>query len=307
MKELIKIAESQGLNTGRSQELGKKFEDYLQTLQDWEDRVYQIQVTSLEELELMDKAKTTRLFLRDQRIGADKLRKELKADALAYNKAVQGIYNYIEDKIKPMEAHLKEQEEYKKRVEEKQRQEVARQRKQRLEGLEGYYVANTDLGSLSTEEFLQLYNNATLAKKAAEQEELLRQQEIEKAEQAARIAALEQQLADSKQPEELPADYEQQLAQSLAQDMEEIKQVLEDQDPELPANTPLEAMYITITKTKYTPSGKFVKSLGVYDSPEGLQGLLDVALHDANINEDRVSHETIKIVAQALYDFFEQK
>jgi hypothetical protein len=254
MKALIKIAEAQGLNTGRSQELSKQFEDYLQVLQDWENKVYQIQVTSLEDLELMDKAKTTRLFLRDQRVGADKLRKELKADALAYNKAVQGIYNYIEEKIKPMEAHLKEQEEYKKRLEEKQRQEIAKRREKKLEGLEGYYVANTDLGSLSTEEFLQLYSNATLAKKAAEQEEKLRQQEIEAAEQAARIAALEAQLAASKQVEDIPVEATEDILPA------DIKGQGQDQD--LPPNTPLQAIYITITMRKYTPAGKFVKKPG---------------------------------------------
>ena len=148
-------------------------------------------VTDEREVELMQQARSARLALRDIRLSADAIRKELKADALAYGNAVQGIYNTMLSLISPLEKKLKYEEEFKKRAE----AERAAKELQRREELLSPYMPNLKYISLENmvEEEFELF----LADQKAKFEAAAREAEAAALVEAARQAAAEKAAAEA--------------------------------------------------------------------------------------------------------------
>jgi len=71
-----------------------------------------IQVTSEDQVDLMQKAREARLKLKNIRVEADKTRAKLKAQSMREGNAIQGIYNVIKALIVPVEEHLEKQEKF---------------------------------------------------------------------------------------------------------------------------------------------------------------------------------------------------
>lgn len=111
-------------------------------------------VTDEREVELMQKARSARFALRDIRLAADATRKELKADALAYANAVQGIYNNMLSLISPLEEKLKYEEEFKKRAEaERAAKELQRREELLFPYMPKLNMKYISLGNMGEEEF----------------------------------------------------------------------------------------------------------------------------------------------------------
>lgn len=88
------------------------FENFLAEVEQWDAKSKTLVVTDVSQLPEMAEAKKARLALVKVRTTADAKRKELKADSLKYGNAIQGAYNMIEFKIKPIEEYLEKQEKF---------------------------------------------------------------------------------------------------------------------------------------------------------------------------------------------------
>lgn len=147
-----------------------KFEQFAVDAAVWKEKVKGLVVTDVSQTDLMDQARTARLELRKIRTGADKIRKALKEDATKYNKAVQGVYNLIEQAIKPLEEHLLEQEEYAKRIEEERKAEIREERAKIASDYYQFVPANTDWAEMTQEDFDRQIENAKKLKELEEKE-----------------------------------------------------------------------------------------------------------------------------------------
>lgn len=144
-----------------------RFTTFFEQAQDWKDRAESLVVTDVSQTREMKMAREARLALREIRINADKVRKELKEDSLRYGRAVQAVYNVIENAITPIEKHLEQQEKYKEIQEMKQREALRIEREELAKDVREYMIANINLGEITQEDFDNLLSGARLQKKAA--------------------------------------------------------------------------------------------------------------------------------------------
>lgn len=98
---------------------------------EWEDASNKIEVTDENQTGEMAAARELRLSIRQHRIAVENKRKELKEDALRESKAIDGLGGAVRDRIKAIESHLQEQEDYAKRVAE-ERERLRREEADRL-------------------------------------------------------------------------------------------------------------------------------------------------------------------------------
>lgn len=157
------------VDTEIQQMLVQRFTPFLEQAAEWRDRAGQLVVTDIAQTREMKMAREARLALREIRINADKLRKELKEDSLRYGRAVQGVYNVIEAAISPIEKHLEQQEKFKELYELKQREALRAEREDLTRDVREYMFANVNLGEITEEDFQRLWNGAKLQKAAAEE------------------------------------------------------------------------------------------------------------------------------------------
>lgn len=151
----------------------------------------QIVVSDESDTDNMALARTTRLALRSQRIAIEKKHDELKADSLAYGKAVDLVQRVALEQIKPVEEHLQLQEKFAEVQQEKRRQETINKRTAEL----AKYVDDVSVynyGDMGDDAFAllidQVKNAKELAdKKAADEAAAIEKARVEK-EEADRIA-----------------------------------------------------------------------------------------------------------------------
>lgn len=160
-----------------------RFANYLVRLESWQAQVTELKVTDISQTDKMQDAREGRLALRDIRIGAEKLKDELKANALAEGKAIQSVYNLIRDTVKPLEAYLKDQEQFAERIEAERIAALTDERLEKLGSLARFLDQSQleALGSLEDRGFKLLMAGAKMS--AQEEEEAQRKREEE--EQAA--------------------------------------------------------------------------------------------------------------------------
>ena len=162
-----------------------------------------ITVTSEDDTDNMALARKTRLELRTQRIAIEKKHDELKADSLAYGKAVDLVQRVALEQIKPVEEHLKLQEQYAEVKQEERRQARIAERTAEL----AKYVDDVSVynyGDMGDEAFALLLDQVKTAKevadkKAADEAAAAEKARVEK-EEADRIARekAEAELAEEK-------------------------------------------------------------------------------------------------------------
>ena len=129
-----------------------------------------IEVTSEEDTENMALARKTRLELRTKRIAIEKKHDELKADSLAYGKAVDLVQRVALEQIKPVEEHLKLQEQYAEVKQEERRQaRIAERTAELAKYVDDVSVYNYgDMGDEAFELLLDQVKDAHEKKMAAE-------------------------------------------------------------------------------------------------------------------------------------------
>lgn len=173
--KLTQIVEKSGLQPNQAKPLLDSFGDYFVKAHKLKAQAKGIKVTDVSQIEEMQQARELRLELAKLRVKADKTRIALKADYLRGGNAVQEIFNGIRDIVKPAEEHLKEQEEFVKRV---QAEKKEKETNERLLKLSHYSENDQDsdrqiVEGLSKEGFdnyLATVKTAHEAKKRAERE-----------------------------------------------------------------------------------------------------------------------------------------
>ncbi len=141
--------------------------NFLAQAKEWKDEALSIVVTEASQKEKMKAAKEMRLTLQKVRTGADKVRKTLKEDSNKYGKAVQAVYNEIENLIAPLEKHLMDQEKFVEVQEAKRKAAIKVERISIINSCEEgdispYIPFKIDLSELSDTEFQNLYDGAKL-------------------------------------------------------------------------------------------------------------------------------------------------
>lgn len=109
----------------------KKFQIADKTIAEWSEKFMPLKIDGIKDREGYDKVREARLFMKGRRIEVEKTSKLLKADALAFQRAVNDEEKRIVGLMDQIETHLSDQEEAyeteKQRVkEEKERQEQQR-------------------------------------------------------------------------------------------------------------------------------------------------------------------------------------
>lgn len=161
---LALIAESH-VEASTATALRAAFEGAFEQALDWANKARTIQVTDASQLKEMKLARESRLALRKVRTDVDKKRKELKADVLAYGRAIDGCAKILADLIEPTEEYLLKQEEFAKRIE---AQRIEEMKQARIEELTGWGVDTQylDLGGMPDSVYQKMLTDAKAAHEA---------------------------------------------------------------------------------------------------------------------------------------------
>lgn len=182
--EIAIVLEQNPIGESRGQKILKQFETFFTQAAEWEKKVKDIVITDSSQTELMAQCREGRLILKKIRVEADHKRKELKEDSLREGRVIQGIYNVIENTIKPLEEHLLEQEQFVVRQEQKRIAELTEERKTLLEPYKEFVPVGVGvLGAMEKEDFEKLLNGAKLQhedKIRREEEERIAREKAEK-------------------------------------------------------------------------------------------------------------------------------
>lgn len=175
-----------GLEASSARQLREAFVPALLQIEEWEVQARGLTVTDETQTAKMKMAGVMRRELKKVRVGVEKRRKELNADALARTKAINGAAGIVEALIVPLEKHLGEQESYGERAEEARRTALHGARAETLRAL-GTDPANyAPLGALDDATWASILEGA----QAAHDAKILATKEAEEIRvQAEKIAA----------------------------------------------------------------------------------------------------------------------
>jgi DNA repair exonuclease SbcCD ATPase subunit len=159
--------------------LKQKFAPLFAKFKEWEKMAKTIKVTDISQVDDMKKSKIAAKQVASIRIEADKVRKALKEDSNRYGKAVQSVYNMIEEAITPVEDYLNEQANFLKIQQEKRIAELRVSRGEECKPYSEFVPSYIDLGIISDNDYANVLNGAKLqveAKLKAEQERVRQEQ-----------------------------------------------------------------------------------------------------------------------------------
>jgi len=109
---LIEIVEQSGLEKTQAQTILDKFTEFFDKAKVWEAKARKIVVTEETQVSVMKEAREARLALKEIRVEAEKVRKELKERSVREGKAIDGIANVIKALVVPIEEYLEKQEKF---------------------------------------------------------------------------------------------------------------------------------------------------------------------------------------------------
>lgn len=180
--ELVKIIQTSGLEEKTSEYIKEKFMPFFEQANEWREKALALNVTDENQLAEMEQAREARIFLKNLRVNADKMRKALKEDSLRYGKAVQGIYNVIEALITPTEEHLDKQEKFIEIQAQKRKAELKATREKELAPYSEFVPLGIDLANMDEHGFGTFLNGVKLqleakvaAEKKAEEDRIARE------------------------------------------------------------------------------------------------------------------------------------
>lgn len=182
-------------------------------------------------LETCKEAKRLRLDIGKIRIAADKEHKKLKADALLYGRAVDGVRNILKFAVSDKEEKLKDIELYFERQEEERIKKLQTERETELEQY-NFDGSTLDLGKMADAVWTNFLNGTRLnyeAVKEAErkaEEERIAKEEAERAEQE-RIRAENEQLRKEVEAREAAAAEERRKADEALRAEREAREAAE--------------------------------------------------------------------------------
>lgn len=185
--DLVLIAEQNGLQKSEVENIMASFGGFFEEAKKIATES-DITVTDESQTDLMKSAREKRLALKEIRVNAEKVRKELKEKSLREGKAIDGAANIIKALIVPVEEHLEKQEKF---AEIREAERQAKKHAYRIEELSKYVddVSLYTLNTMSDEAFEKLLQSSKTAwevdefnKKRAE-EERLKKEEADRLEQ----------------------------------------------------------------------------------------------------------------------------
>lgn len=179
-EELVQVIKLNSLEHATEKAIRDSFLPFYEQAAEWKEKALALVVKDINETDLMQQAREARLILQKIRTSADKKRKELKEDSLNYGRAVQGVYNFIEDLIKPIEKHLQEQEDFVIIEEEKIRTKLHADRTEELKPYAEFVPFGLDLGNLTEDDYQKMLKGAKLQQK--DKEETLAREKAEREE-----------------------------------------------------------------------------------------------------------------------------
>lgn len=185
--ELLTLIESSKVEVSTAESLKLAFQDAYTQAKEWNEKAKTIKVTDASQLKEMKLARESRLIIRKVRTGVEDKRRELKADALSYGKAVDSIANYLKGLIEPTEEYLLEQEEFAKRIE---AQRIEEMKQARIAELLPYGVSTEfiDLAGMPEPVYQKLLTDSKTAHEALQESNRKAAEAAQKAEQE-RLAA----------------------------------------------------------------------------------------------------------------------
>lgn len=189
--EIVKVIENSDLDPAKANYIKEKFSAFFDKAHEWATAAKLINITDISQVGEMKKAREARLALKDIRVSADKVRKELKEQSLREGKAIDGVANIIKALIVPIEEYLEKQENF---AEELEKAEKERVNSERIVALQPY-VPDTSMFNLKemTEEgFQSLLKSSKIAWEAQKEAERKGKEEREAKEKADKEAADEQ-------------------------------------------------------------------------------------------------------------------
>lgn len=186
--QLVKVIQETGLEPTKSEVILKNFQGFFQKAREWESQARAIVVKDEFDTDTMKKAREARLALKDIRVNAEKVRKDLKEQSLREGRAIDGIANVIKALVVPIEDHLEKQEKFAEIKEQERKEKMAAEREELLRPY-AEDVTLFNLKEMSEAGFKELLQNSKSAFEArAEAERKAEEERIarEKAEAAER-------------------------------------------------------------------------------------------------------------------------
>ncbi len=181
-----------GLEAGSARQLREAFVPALLQIEEWERQASDLTVTDETQTAKMEMAGVMRKALKKVRVGVEKKRKELGADALARTKAINCAAGIVEGLIVPLEKRLLEQETFGERAALARQDKVRAARAETLRALDADPSTFADLGVMSDEAWSATLDSAKLAHEAR----------LEATKHAERIRVEAERLAAEKREEE---------------------------------------------------------------------------------------------------------
>jgi len=160
--ELVQIVERAGLAAEKAHPIITPLAPLVAEAGELVRSAESIVVTDATQLEEMKQARAKRLELRAVRVKVENIRKEIKADALSFGKAVDAAANWIKERIEPVESRLQAAEEFAERAQAKRQAELAASRADLLRPF-GFDPSIYPLGTMTDDQWAQLLDGARTA------------------------------------------------------------------------------------------------------------------------------------------------
>lgn len=161
--DLVIMVKESGVPDEISKSLIEAFEPFMLQAKEWNEKAKKVTVTDISQVREMMEARNARLALKNIRVSVEKRRKELKENYLVTSKAIDGVAKFITALIEPTEDYLQDQESFKVRYEEQQKELLCAKRMAELKEFEvdgSFY----QLGTLPNDQYESLLESSRRAK-----------------------------------------------------------------------------------------------------------------------------------------------
>lgn len=243
--EIEAVEQSNGVVLPNAEIVKRQFQPFLDQAQEWLESAKKIEVDEKNIKKTAKEARETRLLLKDQRVSAEKLAKNLKRAALDHNSLVNACVNTVTEALKPVEAELLRIEKHVELKEKEAKDELRRQREAELEQYSEFMIPNVDVAEMDEHQFQEIlgwtkqkWEQAEAAKRKIEEEEKKAKEAKEAEEKRIREEnerlKKEKEIADKKAAE-LKLESDRKIAEARRQAEEEAKAQREKEEAELKA------------------------------------------------------------------------
>lgn len=163
--ELSQIIEGSGLPAAKATLLIEQLSPLVEKAGELSRQASAIAVTDATQVSEMKQARRVRLEMREVRVAAEKVRKDLKADVLSMGRAIDAVGKWLAGKIEPEESRLLECETFAERAEAARKESLRVSRAAALAPL-GVDCSAYQLGDMTEAAFAQLLDGSRLAHQA---------------------------------------------------------------------------------------------------------------------------------------------